>query len=150
MADKLTPAQRSVNMSKIRSGNTKPEMAVRRLLHAQGYRYRVHRKELPGKPDIVFKRRRKVIFVHGCFWHQHAAKSCLDGRRPKSNTTYWHSKLARNVERDALHRDELTKNGWDILVVWECEARDVHALLKRLRNFLGPPAAKRVGARGSE
>src|ERR1700741_2821493 len=103
MTDKLTAARRSVNMTKIRSRDTKPELAVRRLLHRMGYRYRVHGKGLPGKPDLVFASRLKVIFVHGCFWHQHTLETCQDGRRPKSNVHYWHSKLASNVERDRQH-----------------------------------------------
>jgi DNA mismatch endonuclease (patch repair protein) len=101
-------------MSRIRSRDTKPEMIVRRLLHAAGYRYRLHTKDLPGKPDVVFKRRRKVVFVHGCFWHQHDREDCLDGRRPKSNTSYWHAKLERNVERDQEHIRRLHELGWQV------------------------------------
>jgi DNA mismatch endonuclease (patch repair protein) len=126
-------------MRAIRSKGMKPELAVRRLLHAAGYRYRIHGKELPGKPDIIFKKRRKVIFVHGCFWHQHDIEACLDGRRPKSNTTYWHPKLARNVERDQQHLTQLTAAGWEVLTVWECEVRNVDGLSDRLQAFLGPP-----------
>ena len=125
-------------MSKIRSGNTKPEWTIRRLLHRLGYRYRLHGKGLPGKPDIVFAGRRKVIFVHGCFWHQHEAISCLDGRKPKSNTGYWHAKLERNVLRDREHTERLTAEGWGVLVLWECEMRDEAALAERLSSFLGP------------
>ena len=113
-------------------------MLVRRLLHRAGYRYRLHGKKLPGKPDIVFSARRKVIFVHGCFWHQHDASACLDGRRPKSNTGYWHPKLARNVERDAEHVECLKQAGWTVLTVWECEVKDEDALASRLASFLGP------------
>lgn len=125
-------------MAKIRSGHTKPELAVRQLLHRLGYRYRLHAKKLPGKPDLVFASRRKVIFVHGCFWHQHEIDACLDGRRPKSNVSYWHPKLARNVERDREHLEQLKEQRWDALIIWECEVRDAHTLEKRLESFLGP------------
>jgi DNA mismatch endonuclease (patch repair protein) len=138
MADRLTAAERSVNMAKIRSGDTKPEMVVRRLLHARGYRYRLHRKDLPGKPDLVFGPRRKAIFIHGCFWHQHDAPKCLDGRKPKSNTGYWHSKLERNVERDRRHLAKLAEHGWEALVIWECQTKDTEALLRQIEAFLGP------------
>lgn len=126
-------------MARIRSRDTKPELTVRRLLYAQGYRYRLHGRGLPGKPDLVFKGRRKVILVHGCFWHQHAEEHCLGGRKPKSNTGYWHEKLERNVARDRRNQNELRALGWDILVVWECEMRDADALLDRLRGFLDEP-----------
>jgi DNA mismatch endonuclease, patch repair protein len=126
-------------MSKIRSSNTKPEMMVRRLLHQAGYRYRIHRKDLPGKPDLVFGPRRKVIFVHGCFWHQHDAPECRDGRRPKSNTDYWHGKLERNVERDKKHLAQLAQEGWETLVVWECQTSNPKALLLQLQTFLDRP-----------
>ncbi len=111
----------------------KPEMAVRRMVHAMGYRYRLHRRDLPGKPDLVFGPRRAVIFVHGCFWHQH---NCRDGRQPKSNTGYWGEKLRRNVERDAQVRVALEADGWRVLVIWECETRDPEALKGRLEDFL--------------
>jgi len=138
--DKLTAIARSANMAKIRSADTKPEMIVRRLLHARGYRYRLHRKDLPGKPDLVFGPRRKAIFIHGCFWHQHDEPECLDGRKPKSNTGYWHSKLARNIERDKKHLEQLTAAGWDTLVVWECQIKDSQAVLDEIQAFLGPPS----------
>jgi DNA mismatch endonuclease (patch repair protein) len=136
MADKLTPEGRSANMARIRGKDTKPEMAVRRLTHSLGYRYRVHRKDLPGKPDLVFGPRRKVIFVHGCFWHQHTLAVCLDGRRPKSNTGYWSPKLDRNVARDAEHVAALDAAGWQVLVIWECETKDLALLEERLVMFL--------------
>ena len=122
MADKITPARRSENMRRIKSKGMKPEMVVRRLVHGLGYRYRLHRKDLPGKPDLVFGPRRSVIFVHGCFWHQHEA--CKDGRLPASNEDYWLPKLARNVERDKEKALALQEAGWRVLAVWECEARD--------------------------
>ena len=114
-------------------------MIVRRLLHSTGYRYRLHRRDLPGRPDVVFAARRKVIFVHGCFWHQHEAEACPDGRKPKSNTSYWDEKLARNVERDRLAVRWLNEAGWSVLTVWECEMKCVSALLDRLQSFLDEP-----------
>jgi DNA mismatch endonuclease (patch repair protein) len=114
-------------------------LTVRKLLHANGYRYRLHVAKMPGKPDLVFTARRKVIFVHGCFWHQHAAEACLDGRKPKSNTSYWDGKLARNVERDRSAIEELERSGWKVLTVWDCELRDAQSLKDRLLTFLGPP-----------
>jgi DNA mismatch endonuclease, patch repair protein len=122
-------------MSAIRSKNSKPELTVRRLVHGMGFRYRLHRRDLPGKPDLVFGPRRKVIFIHGCFWHQHPDPACLDGRLPKSRTEYWHAKLAKNVERDRLHCEALENSGWRVMTIWECEtsATDVS---DRLRAFL--------------
>jgi len=123
-------------MRNIRSKGMKPEMAVRRLVHSLGYRYRLHAKELPGKPDLVFRRRRKVVFVHGCFWHQHSATTCKISHKPKSNTGYWNSKLARNVTRDNGHLERLKKTGWSVLIVWECEIADTEALSGRIKDFL--------------
>ncbi|MEW2913212.1 DNA mismatch endonuclease Vsr [Leisingera sp. JC11] len=133
MADKLTPERRSANMAKIRAKNTKPEMLVRRMVHGMGYRYRLHRKDLPGKPDLVFGPRRKVIFVHGCFWHLH---DCRDGRIPASRRDYWEPKLQRNAERDAEQLAALQAAGWQVLTVWECETKDLGALQSRLAEFL--------------
>ena len=107
--DKLTPERRSENMRRIKNKGMKPEMAVRRLVHGLGYRYRLHRKDLPGRPDLTFGPKRKVIFVHGCFWHQHS--QCREGRPPGSNAGYWGPKLARNVERDAQHLASLKELG---------------------------------------
>jgi DNA mismatch endonuclease (patch repair protein) len=134
VADKLTPERRSANMARIRAKDTKPEMIVRRMVHALGARYRLHRKELPGKPDLVFGPRRKVIFVHGCFWHQH---SCRAGRIPSSRRDYWEPKLKRNSERDAEACAALEAAGWQVLVIWECSIKDKEALEQRLRGFLG-------------
>jgi DNA mismatch endonuclease (patch repair protein) len=111
-----------------------PELAVRRLVHKLGYRFRLHRKDLPGKPDLVFAARHKVIFVHGCFWHSH---NCKAAHVPKSNSDYWGPKLQRNQIRDAKNLEALKADGWQSLVVWECETRDEDALKKRLKNFLG-------------
>ncbi len=118
MPDVHTPKQRSYNMSRITSRNTKPEMIVRKLVHGMGYRYRLHRKDLPGKPDLVFAGRRKIIFVHGCFFHMH---DCRYGQVvPKTNSEFWHNKRISNVERDKKNEIKLISEGWDILTVWEC------------------------------
>jgi len=120
--DKLAPAARSRNMSRIRSRDTAPELVVRRYLHSQGLRFRLHLRQLPGKPDLVFGRRRACVFVHGCFWH--GCPHCVDGSRlVKSNTSYWSEKVRGNRARDERHRTALEKDGWTVLVVWECEIR---------------------------
>lgn len=134
--DKLTPERRSENMRRIKSKDMKPELLVRSIVHGMGYRYRLHRKDLPGKPDLVFGPKRKVIFVHGCFWHGHERKGCRDARRPKSNIDYWNPKLARNKERDAERAAQLQANGWDVLVIWECETQDNKTLQKTIKKFL--------------
>lgn len=126
-------------MARIKSKDMKPERAVRSIIHRLGYRFRLHAKELPGKPDIVRRGARQAIFVHGCFWHQHQKKSCLDGRPPKSNTGYWLPKLQRNVERDKAALKELHNRGWRVLVVWECEVRSETSLPDRLKAFLATP-----------
>lgn len=118
-------------MSKIRSKDTKPEMIVRRAVFSLGYRYRLHRRDLPGKPDLAFIGKRKAIFVHGCFWHQHG--NCREASKPKSNGGYWGPKLARNVERDERNMAALASAGWQTLVVWEC---DTSKLNERLQEFL--------------
>ena len=122
-------------MKAVRRKDTAPEMIVRRLLHAAGYRYRLHVKKLLGTPDIVFPSRRKAIFVHGCFWHGH---DCRAGRRPQSRQDYWIPKIERNQARDAAAVDALSRSGWSSLIVWECETADRDSLLARLCNFLGP------------
>lgn len=121
-------------MRAIRSKDMKPEMAVRRAVFAMGYRYRLHRKDLPGKPDLAFIGPQKAIFVHGCFWHQHP--DCREGRPPRSNTEYWGPKLARNVERDSANEAALTELGWKTLTIWECQTGDSSNLKERIRNFL--------------
>lgn len=128
-------AQRRI-MQAIRSKNTKPELLVRRLVHRMGYRYRLHRADLPGKPDLVFAARRKVIFVHGCFWHSHDDPSCPDGGTPRANTEYWLPKLARNRERDRANLEALAALGWDVLLIWDCETRDSDGLELLIRRFL--------------
>jgi DNA mismatch endonuclease (patch repair protein) len=133
-SDVFTPQKRARVMAAVKGKDTKPEMIVRRLAHAMGYRFRLHRKDLPGKPDLVFPGRRKVIFVHGCFWHGH---DCARGsRQPKQNAEYWRAKIARNVERDAANLQALERLGWQILVIWECELKDRQALSEQLRAFL--------------
>lgn len=133
MADTRTREQRRRIMTAVRGKDTGPEWAVRRLLHGLGYRYRLHRKDLPGKPDLVFPARRKVIFVHGCFWHAHG---CRHGRPPKSRLDYWLPKLERNRRRDAEKRAGLEALGWRVAIAWQCELRDRDALTARLRAFL--------------
>jgi len=118
--DTVTKEQRSVIMSKIRGKNTKPEMMVRRAAHSLGLRFRLHRKDLPGSPDLVFVRLRKAVFVHGCFWHRHS--DCQKAYTPKSNNEFWQQKFARNVERDVAAQAKLRAAGWDPIIVWECEA----------------------------
>ena len=123
-------------MSRIKGSNTTVELSVRRLIHSMGYRYRIHDRTLPGKPDIVFRPRRKVIFVHGCFWHQHPNPHCLDSRIPKSRQEYWIPKLERTQERDQANQQKLLEDGWNYLIVWECELRDIPALRSRVQDFL--------------
>lgn len=133
--DVFTPEKRSKVMARVKDKNTKPEMKVRRLAHGLGYRFRLHRKDLPGSPDLVFAGRGKVIFVHGCFWHGH---DCARGsRQSKQNAEYWTAKIARNVQRDARNQAALEKQGWAVMTLWECELKDGEALAKRLMAFLG-------------
>ena len=139
MPDKLSKLRRSSNMAAIRSKNTKPELIVRRIVTSLGHRYRLHRKDLPGKPDLVFGPRRKVIFVHGCFWHMHPKANCRDARLPKSNTGYWAPKLNRNVERDRENIAALKTFGWKVLVIWDCQTKDAARLGARLEKFLLGP-----------
>lgn len=136
MTDKIDAERRSANMAAIRSKGMKPEMLVRKIVHGLGYRYRLHQKDLPGKPDLVFRSRHKVVFVNGCFWHQHGSKRCRITRRPKSNLEYWEPKLQRNVERDRRNKKALRKRGWSVLTVWECEAKKSSVLTERLSRFL--------------
>ena len=135
---------RSENMRRIRSKDMRPELAVRSLVHKLGYRFRLHSKDLAGKPDLVFVSLRKVIFVHGCFWHCH--EGCKTGHTPKSNLGYWGPKLARNRTRDAANISTLKREGWKTLVIWECETRSERTLQKRIKTFLGANAASRRAA----
>lgn len=121
-------------MARIRAKNTRPELTVRRLLHSLGYRYRLHRRDLPGTPDICFPGRKKVIFVHGCFWHRH--EGCRRTTTPKTRTSFWENKFAANMVRDRRNMNGLGEIGWDAIVVWECETADLKALVPRLIRFL--------------
>jgi len=131
----MVDPERSRIMRAVKSRDTTPEMIVRRLVHSMGYRYRLHRKDLPGKPDLTFQSRRKVIFVHGCFWHGH---ECKRGTRvPKTNREYWEAKIARNRERDIQHYEELSLVGWDVFVIWECQLKETDFLRKMIDSYLG-------------
>lgn len=143
MADSLTPELRSAHMAKIRGKDTKPELIVRRLLHGAGYRYRVHGYRLPGRPDLVFTARRKVVFVHGCFWHHH--KGCKIAHIPKTRHSYWKDKLKTNAIRDKENIKRLRDYGWASIVIWECETKDKGRIFRKLSSFLGP-AKKTPGA----
>ncbi|MBI5786715.1 MAG: DNA mismatch endonuclease Vsr [Rhodocyclales bacterium] len=138
--DRISPDQRSFVMSTIRGANTKPEMVVRRCVHALGLRFRLHGAKLPGRPDIVFPRYKLVIFVHGCFWHQH---SCPKGGVPKSNVAFWTKKLAENVKRDQQKRAALEALGWRVVEIWECQTHNV----AELTSLLIPHFQTRANAR---
>ena len=137
MVDIVTPERRSQIMANIRSKDMKPEMVVRKTVHRLGYRYRLHRRDLPGTPDLTFPCRKKVIFVHGCFWHWHDAPDCKIARLPKSNPDYWRPKLERTRSRGNKHIENLKSLGWEVLVIWECQLKDKEALIRRLQEFLG-------------
>ena len=128
MADIISEEKRSWNMSRIRGKDTKPELAVRSLLHKMGYRFRLHRRDLPGKPDIVLKKYSTVIFVHGCFWHRH--KDCKYAYMPKSRVKFWKEKFAGTIKRDREHQRQLKELGWEVHVIWECETKDMNRLIK--------------------
>lgn len=136
MADVLTVEQRSRNMRAIKQKDTKPELRVRKYLHSRGYRYRIHRRDLPGNPDVVFPSRRKIIFIHGCFWHGH---NCRLGTPARTKQAYWIPKIAGNKARDSARVKTLRASGWKVLVVWECDVRRWTRVSKRLTDFLGPP-----------
>ena len=133
--DVISKERRSWNMSRIKSRDTKPEKIVRSVLHKMGYRFRLHVKKLPGKPDIVLHKYRSVIFVHGCFWHLHSR--CRDGTIPKTRSRYWQTKLTNNRKRDAKHIRELRRQGWKVLRLWECEIeKKPQMVIKKLTLFL--------------
>ena len=134
MVDNLTSEVRRRVMSRVGNANTGPEMIVRRLAHSLGYRFRLHRRDLPGTPDLVFPRLNKVIFVHGCFWHGH---SCRKGRRPSTNVEFWSTKLDANIRRDSLAVRQLNEIGWEVLVIWECETRSSTKVFGILQEYLG-------------
>jgi DNA mismatch endonuclease (patch repair protein) len=137
--DTLTAAERSARMAKIKSKDTQPELRVRQIVHRLGYRFRLHRKDLPGRPDLVFPSRRKVIFVHGCFWHGH--QGCKVANRPKSRRGFWDAKFQSNRIRDAKNQRLLKQDGWRVLTVWECQTKGSEELNARLLRFLGPARA---------
>ena len=134
VADTLTPNERSKRMSLIRGKDSSPELKLRRLVHGMGFRYRLHVKDLPGKPDLVFPSRRAVIFMHGCFWHRHPG--CKLARMPKSKSDFWRSKLEGNRERDLRNQEMLKKLGWHVLVIWECEMENIEKVSNKVREFL--------------
>ena len=138
--DTRNTAKRSEIMSAVRTKNTGPELLVRKLLFAQGYRYRLHRKGLPGRPDIVFPGRNKAVFVHGCFWHGHL---CSKGKLPKSRLHYWRPKIAENKKRDSRNVIQLRRMGWRTLVVWQCELKNDKMLMRKLKSFLGRPNTRK-------
>ena len=134
MTDVHNKEQRSFNMSRIRSKDTRPEIVVRSIVHGMGFRYALHRKDLPGHPDIVLTKHKKIIFVHGCFWHMH---KCRYGKvRPATNAKFWQTKREGNVARDKRNLCKLRKNGWKVLVVWECQTRKSEHLINKLKTFL--------------
>lgn len=132
--DRLSPDERSALMGKIKQKNTSPERSVRSLLHKMGLRFRLHRKDLPGTPDIVLPRFKVAIQVHGCFWHRH--RGCSDATQPKSNTEFWISKFAKNVNRDRLAHKQLRRLGWKVIIVWECELKDLNTLEMKLQKAI--------------
>lgn len=134
--DSLTKRERSERMSRIKGADTKPEMLVRRLAYGMGFRYRLHDARLPGRPDLVFVGRKKIIFVHGCFWHRHEDAKCKLARLPKSRLDFWMPKLQANKERDKRTLKQLEQLGWSVLVIWECELGNEKILAKRIKEFL--------------
>lgn len=137
MPDTLTPEQRHRCMAAVKGTNTKPELIVRSLAHRLGYRFRLHRRDLPGCPDLVFPGRGKIVFVHGCFWHQHTR--CRRAVRPATHADFWNTKLQGNRDRDRRVRRALQRMGWEILIVWECETHQPDTLGPKLARFLDDP-----------
>jgi len=134
MSDVFSKEKRSWIMRRIKSRDTKPEILVRSLVHRMGLRFRVHKKDLPGNPDIVLTRHEKLIFVHGCFWHGH--KRCPRSKRPTTKKPFWNKKLNSNIQRDKRMRRKLRQMGWKVMIVWECETRDLDKLIVKLKNYL--------------
>jgi len=146
--DTRTPEQRSRIMRSVRTYDTGPELVVRKIVHALGLRFRVHGKNLPGKPDVVLARHHAVVFVHGCFWHGHG---CAKGKLPKCRLDFWAPKISRNRERDALHVQQLKSGGWRVLTVWQCETKTPNVLRRRIARFFGVATRRRHGrAAGSD
>jgi DNA mismatch endonuclease (patch repair protein) len=135
VVDRLTPAQRSILMSKVRGKDTLPELAVRKIVHRLGYRFRLHYRGLAGTPDLVLPKLRTVVFVHGCFWHRH--EGCAKASLPKTRRAYWRSKFETNVERDEQNERRLRLEGWRVVVVWQCQLRDAAKLTRRLKSIFG-------------
>ncbi|SRR5579883_3370942 len=134
MSDHLNPERRSLNMAAVKSKNTAPEMQVRKMVHAMGYRYRLHDPRLPGKPDLVFSSLRKVLFVHGCFWHSH--NGCKRATIPKTHAAFWKPKLLGNAARDQCNRSQLKTMGWRVLTIWQCELKNTRKLAEKIDAFL--------------
>ncbi|HEY3374646.1 MAG TPA: very short patch repair endonuclease [Candidatus Aquicultor sp.] len=134
MPDVFDKEKRSWIMSRVTGKDTKPEMVVRRAVHGLGYRYRLHGKNLPGHPDLVLTRHKKIVFVHGCFWHGH--EGCKRSKRPSSNTQFWNEKIDKTMRRDIKVEEELKALGWNVLVVWECETKNPEELMRKLERFL--------------
>jgi len=134
MSDVFSKEKRSWIMSRVKGRDTTPEILVRSCLHRMGFRFRIHRRDLPGNPDIVLSRHAKVVFVHGCFWHGH--KGCMRSKRPTTHKGFWNRKLDRNIERDQRFRKTLRRKGWKVLVIWQCETRKPAKLLPKLEKFL--------------
>lgn len=135
MFDRLTPAGRSALMASIKQGNTRPEIAVRKLLHRLGYRFRLHRRDLPGSPDVVLPKHHLAVFVHGCFWHRHTG--CKRANSPKARADYWQAKFDRNTARDARNVSDLERAGWRVCVVWECQVRDEQLVRSLITDAIG-------------
>ncbi|MCL2742231.1 MAG: DNA mismatch endonuclease Vsr [Planctomycetaceae bacterium] len=135
MADHLTKEKRSWNMSRIRSKETAPEIAFRKLIYRAGFRYRLYDKTLPGKPDLVMKKHKIIVFIHGCFWHGH--ENCRRGNKPKTHKKYWNAKIKGNVARDRKNITTLENSGWRVFAVWECELKDLETVLQKFKEFVG-------------
>lgn len=136
MPDRISKETRSKIMSSIKSQNTKPEILLRKILFSEGFRYRIHKKDLPGRPDIVLSKYNTVIFVNGCFWHGHNCSIGSGQRKPKSNEEYWNNKIKKNIERDEINREALRKEGWNIITIWECETKDENKMNELLSPLL--------------
>lgn len=135
MADKLSPAARSANMRRVRNKHTQPELLVRRMLHRAGYRFRLHRRDLPGSPDLVLPKWKTAVFVHGCFWHGHAG--CRRAKLPSTRTEFWYAKIKRNQERDEIAKDRLAALGYRVVTLWECELRSEGSILNNVNSVTG-------------
>jgi DNA mismatch endonuclease, patch repair protein len=148
MADIISTSSRSDLMGRVRQKNTDPELRVRKVAHAIGYRFRIHRKDLPGRPDLVFPKYRTAILIHGCFWHRHAG--CRRCTSPKSNSVFWSAKFVANINRDRRNISDLKKLGWKVAVIWECEAFNAREIHRKLKRILPGRAHKASGKRSSE